>query len=144
HAWIESLGDNKNVIQRLKRLIGRPVGINLEPVDMKADSLETLDVLPEGRRATKKSLQKAKELGVDFVCLTGNPKTGVTNEAIIQSVKSANEVAEDQFFIIAGKMHGAGVRIDAKDGFVDENTVGAYVEAGADVILLPGVGTVPG
>ena len=141
---IEGLDDDKNVIQRLKDLVGRPVGINLEPVDMQADSLETLDVLPEGRRATRASLQKAKELGVDFVCLTGNPKTGVTNEAIIQSVKSAKEVAENQFFIIAGKMHGAGVRVDAEDGFVDENVVEAYIQAGADVILLPGVGTVPG
>ena len=141
---IESFADKGDIIRELKKLVGRPVGINLEPVDSDADKLESLDTLPPGRRATAESLQKAKELGVDFVCLTGNPKTGVTNEAIIKSTRLASDIADDQFFIIAGKMHGAGVRVSASEGFVDEDTVRAYVQAGADVILLPGVGTVPG
>ncbi|SET09151.1 hypothetical protein SAMN05216389_105131 [Oceanobacillus limi] len=136
--------ESRNVIQELKKLLGRPVGINLEPVDPEADNLEKLDQLPEGRRATKDSIQKAKELGADIICLTGNPKTGVSNKAIQQSVKVASEVAGDKVVIIAGKMHGAGVRTDTADGLADTDTIKQYVQAGADIILVPGVGTVPG
>lgn len=142
--FINGLDQQKDVITRLKDIIGRPVGINLEPVDPNAENLETLDQLPEGRRATEASLKKAKQLGIDFVCLTGNPKTGVTNEAINKSIKQAKYVADNDFFIIAGKMHGSGVKVNNKSGFIDENTVKEFIESGADIILLPGVGTVPG
>src|SRR5699024_1988487 len=138
---IEGSDDDKNVIQRVKDLVGRPVGVNLEPADMQADSLATLDVLPEGRRATRASLQKAKELGVDFVCWTGKPKTGVTNETILRWVRSGEEGGERRCCSSAGKMHGGGVRVDAEDGFVDEYVVEAHIQAGGDVLLLPGVGT---
>ena len=42
--------------------------------------------------------------------------------------------------IIAGKMHGAGVN----EALIDEQTVISFLEAGADIILVPAVGTVPG
>ncbi len=64
----------EEIIQRLKELLGRPVGINLEPVDLEAKTIETLQNLPEGRIATKSTLQKAIELDVDFICLTETPK----------------------------------------------------------------------
>nr|WP_155669058.1 haloacid dehalogenase-like hydrolase [Ornithinibacillus caprae] len=134
----------KEVIHTLKKLIGRPVGINLEPVDPDADNLEDLDVLQEGRRATRNSLKKAKELGVDLICLTGNPKTGVSTKAILKSIEVANEVAGEEVVIIAGKMHGAGVKADTPEGLADTDTIKQYVKAGADIILVPGVGTVPG
>ncbi|RKQ32520.1 haloacid dehalogenase-like hydrolase [Oceanobacillus halophilus] len=124
-------------IHEMKKLVGRPVGMNLEPVDTEAESLETLNDLPEGRKAIPSSLKKAKELGVDFICLTGNPKTGVTNKAIKKSIKAAKEL---DLLVIAGKMHGAGV----KEGLAANDTVKGFVYAGADIVLLPGVGTVPG
>lgn len=127
----------EETVHVLKKLLGRPVGVNLEPVDPNADSLEMLDDLPAGRRATLKSLQKAKELGVDFVCLTGNPKTGVTNQAILASIQSAKDAG---LLTVAGKMHGAGV----DEAQADTDTVRDFVHAGADIVLIPGVGTVPG
>lgn len=135
--------DPKQVITKLKKLIGRPVGINLEPVDENPNSTETLEVLDEGRKATKRSIKLAKELGIDFVCFTGNPKTGVTNEAILQAIVNAKEIAEDQFFIIAGKMHSSGVKV-GKGGLLTPDVAEQFIEAGADVVLIPGVGTVPG
>ncbi|MDE8087935.1 hypothetical protein PT077_09025, partial [Erysipelothrix rhusiopathiae] len=42
--------------------------------------------------------------------------------------------------ISAGKMHGAGV----VGPIIDLKTVEAFIDAGADVILVPAVGTVPG
>ncbi|HLR60946.1 MAG TPA: haloacid dehalogenase-like hydrolase [Lentibacillus sp.] len=132
------------VITELKKLIGRPVGINLEPVDPGADGSEMLDNLPGGRTAIPESLKKAKDLGVDFICLTGNPKTGVTNTAILKSIRQAKEIFQDDIMIIAGKMHGAGVRNEAGTGIVSKDVVTEFARAGADVILLPSVGSVPG
>jgi hypothetical protein len=133
---LENVGE-KETIRHLKKLVGRPVGINLEPVDPDAEAMEHLDELPEGRKATAESLKKALELGVDFVCLTGNPKTGVTNQAILESTKLSKELG---LLVIAGKMHGAG----AKESLANEDTVKGFIAAGADIVLVPGVGTVPG
>lgn len=139
-----TVGNPLYVIKELKKLIGRPVGINLEPVDPDADQAETLEKLPKGRTGIPESLEKAKELGVDFVCLTGNPKTGVTNTAILKSIKVAKDIFQDEVMIIAGKMHGAGVRNEAGSGIVSQDVVTEFAQAGADVVLLPAVGSVPG
>ncbi|MFD1361831.1 DUF7916 family protein [Lentibacillus salinarum] len=139
-----SMNDSKNAITELKKLIGRPVGINLEPVDPDADNAETLANLPTGRTAASESLEKARELGVDIVCLTGNPKTGVTNTAILKSIRQAKDIFRDDVMIIAGKMHGAGVRNEAGSGIVSKDVVTEFAQAGADVILLPSIGSVPG
>ncbi|SFB28159.1 hypothetical protein SAMN04488072_1137 [Lentibacillus halodurans] len=132
------------VIEELKKMIGRPVGINLEPVDPEADHMETLQNIPEGRTAIRTSLEKAKDLGVDFVCLTGNPKTGVTNTAILKSVRQAKDIFQDDIMIIAGKMHGAGVRNEAGGSIVRKDVVSEIARAGTDAVLLPAVGSVPG
>ncbi|RCX17012.1 hypothetical protein DFP94_11073 [Fontibacillus phaseoli] len=131
-------GFDGNPIAEIKRLTGLPVGINLEPVDESADAVESLNALPEGRRATARSLAKAKELGCDFVCLTGNPKTGVTNAQISQAIGTAQQHFGG--LIIAGKMHGAGTR----GRVVDREAAVAFAEAGADIVLFPAPGTVPG
>ncbi|WAA12054.1 haloacid dehalogenase-like hydrolase [Fervidibacillus halotolerans] len=146
HPKIEGLeGVSPNqLLRKVKELVGRPVGVNLEPVDLDARGAETLSTLSEGRMATLESLKKAKELGADFVCLTGNPKTGVTNKEITKSIQLAREAFGKDGLIIAGKMHGAGVKGEAGINIVSEEVVRQFVEAGADVILLPGVGTVPG
>ncbi|USB31917.1 haloacid dehalogenase-like hydrolase [Paenibacillus sp. YPG26] len=131
-------GPGRGDIQRLKALTGLPVGVNLEPVDEKAEAVESLHSLPEGRRATASSLAEAKALGFDFICLTGNPKTGVTNQQILQAIGLAKEHFGG--LILAGKMHGAGTA-----GRVTDIEAGVqFAEAGADVILLPAPGTVPG
>jgi len=136
--------DGSHVIERLKELTGRQIGINLEPVDIDSDAAENLDNLPKGRQATDESLKKAKELGIDFVCLTGNPKTGVTNDEILSAIYRADKVFGEDGFIIAGKMHGAGVRGEAGQSIIDEKTIEQFIVAGADVILIPSPGTVPG
>lgn len=125
-------------IHRLQKLVGRPIGVNLEPVDPNAKMAEDRLIIPEGRMASKKTLQEVEKLGFNFVVLTGNPGTGVTNAQIAANIK----VAKKNFhgLVIAGKMHGAGV----DEPVVSEESVNAFLEAGADVILVPAVGTVPG
>jgi hypothetical protein len=131
-------------VHELKRLIGRPVGLNLEPVDPQARAAEQLLPLPPGRLASAETFVEAKRLGFDFLCLTGNPKTGVTNREIRQAIRTAREVMGKDALIMAGKMHGAGVADEAGGNLIEEQTIVQFIEAGADIILLPSPGTIPG
>ncbi|WP_313467838.1 haloacid dehalogenase-like hydrolase [Carnobacterium sp.] len=125
-------------VDRLHDLVGRPIGVNLEPVDTSADMVEERAEIAVGRQANSETLKQIETLGLDFVCFTGNPGTGVTNAAIIDTVKKAKEHYSG--LIIAGKMHGAGV----DEAVADLNVIKSLVEAGADIILTPSIGTVPG
>ncbi|MFC6175751.1 haloacid dehalogenase-like hydrolase [Companilactobacillus huachuanensis] len=125
-------------IHRLQKLVGRPIGVNLEPVDPDAKMAEDRLIIPEGRMASEKTLQEVEKLGFNFVVLTGNPGTGVTNKQIAANIKVAKKVFKG--LVIAGKMHGAGV----DEAVVSPEAVETFLDAGADVILVPAVGTVPG
>ena len=94
-------------MRRLRELVGRPVGINLEPVDTAAAMLEERQDVAPGRRALRESVVRAGELGADFLCLTGNPGSGVSNAQITETVGLCRELFDG--LVIAGKMHGAGV-----------------------------------
>ncbi|GAB2027845.1 DUF7916 family protein [Lactovum odontotermitis] len=125
-------------VRTLREYVGRPVGANLEPVDLSVNMLEDRAIISSGRQASAESLAAAKALGLDFVCLTGNPGTGVSNSQIVKAI----HLAKENFggLIIAGKMHAGG----SSEAVVDIKAVQAFVEAGADIILVPAVGTVPG
>ncbi|MDT2712920.1 haloacid dehalogenase-like hydrolase [Enterococcus gallinarum] len=130
--------DKSEIIRELKRLVGLPIGVNLEPVDLTAQMAEDRITITSGRQATKETFQKANQLGFDFICLTGNPGVGVSNQAIVEAIKEARESFTG--LIIAGKMHGAGV----SEPVVDQSVVHQMIAAGADVLLVPAIGTVPG
>lgn len=136
--------NDDEIIFELKKLLGRPVGINLEPVDAGAGASETLDAVPRGRVAALESLKRARDLGVDFVCLTGNPKTGVTNDMTIEAIRNAREIFGPDGLIISGKMHGAGVAGESGGDIISESVIEQFAAAGADIILMPAPGTVPG
>ena len=125
YSTMDKAVPNDNVVIDLKKYTGRPIGLNLEPVDLEAEMAE-------------EKLEKANKLGFDFVCLTGNPGTGVTNTQIIEAIKMAK--ANFNGLIIAGKMHGAGV----SEKVVDLDSISKFIEAGADIIMVPAVGTVWG
>ncbi|MBF8969632.1 haloacid dehalogenase-like hydrolase [Streptococcus sp. NLN76] len=130
--------DCPNPIAELKRLTGRPIGINLEPVDGSQELLENQVDLPAGRLVSSQSLQQAQELGVDFIMLTGNPATGVSLAAISEAIALTKQHFSGLVF--AGKMHGAGLG----EAVVDASALLDFVRLGADGILVPAVGTVPG
>lgn len=135
---IGGLPETDEPVKLLKELTGRVVGCNLEPVDVNADMMETRIEIPLGRQAVKETFMAAEKLGCNFICLTGNPGTGVTNKAITEAIK----VAKENFsgLIIAGKMHAAGVN----EPVVDLDSISDFIDAGADVILMPAVNTVQG
>lgn len=135
---IDALPQCENPIKMLSELSGRPIGVNLEPVDLEAKMMENREVISKGRIACKETFVEAERLGFNFICLTGNPGTGVTNKEITKAIKLAKEYFSG--LIIAGKMHAAGV----DEPVIDLASVEAFIEAGADVILMPTCGTVPG
>lgn len=130
--------DCANPIAELKYLTGRPIGINLEPVDSSQPLLENRVELAPGRLVSPQSLEQAQKLGVDFLVLTGNPATGVSLAAISEAISLAKQYFSGLVF--AGKMHGAGLR----EAVVDPQALLDFVAQGADGVLIPAVGTVPG
>ena len=78
----------EKVIEKVKELTGRPVGINLEPVELtqQEETDENMWAMTTGRRATLDNAKKAVEMGVNMILLTGNPGNGVSNDAILQTL----------------------------------------------------------
>ena len=134
----------EDTIREVKRLTGRMVAINLEPAVIKDGQEESVWNLTTGRQATAENARKAADMGVDMIVLTGNPGVGVDNEAIIQALSRLKEAVGDRVILTAGKMHASGIISDAGEKILTEKDVEAFVDAGADVILLPAPGTVPG
>ena len=136
--FVAGLDAKEDFVQELHRLVGRPIGINLEPVDSQAQMAGERLIIDEGRQASLATIQRAEELGVDFICLTGNPGTGVTNQAIIDTIR----VVKENFsgLLIAGKMHASGV----DEPVADLEAIAQFIEAGVDIVLAPAVGSVPG
>ncbi|MDD6492065.1 MAG: haloacid dehalogenase-like hydrolase [Firmicutes bacterium] len=135
----------EKTIQELKRLIGRPVGINLEPVEEGKEG-ETLPMwqMTKGRRATLENARRACEMGVDMIVLTGNPGMGVSNAAIERTLRLYKEELGDRLILAAGKMHASGILEEAAENIITKEDIAGFREAGADIILLPAPATVPG
>lgn len=119
-------------IAQLKEVTGRLIGCNLEPVP--AD-VQHIDI---GRTVTKQTVEKAIELGLDYVMLTGNPGNCVTQETILDAISLVRSVSQE-IIIIAGKMHAGGVGND-----YNLSIVPAFAEAGADIMMFPAPYTTPG
>ena len=139
--------EEKDVIRKVKELTGRPVGINLEPIEQgKESTVDTIDMwqLTNGRVATLENARKAIEMGVDLIVLTGNPGIGVTNKAITETLQLFREELGDQVILVAGKMHASGILSEAGENIITKEDVTSFAKAGADIILMPAPGTVPG
>jgi hypothetical protein len=121
-------------LAQVKEWIGRPVGLNLEP----AENLEALTT--SGRLASAGNAQAAVAHEADFIVITGNPYTGVTTAGIARALVAIREAVGDATVLLAGKMHAAG----ASGPVVTAADVDAFADGGADGVVLPAPGTVPG
>lgn len=130
-------GTPEDAVRTLKQLVRRPIGINLEPCPPGA-------TIARGRQVSRQTIEAALRQGVDIVLLTGNPGTGVNNALILDAIRLCREVAGDQWVVAAGKMHGAGVLSESGPRLLTERDAEAFVAAGADAVLIPAPGTVPG
>lgn len=135
--------DTNNPIKRLKDLVGKMIGVNLEPYS-NDDKLANKVFIPKGRRATIENVKKLKQLGVDLIVLTGNPNTGVSQESLKNSIKNLNIDKSDSMIYGIGKMHSAGIQEDLGENFLKNEDIEAYAKYGADIVLLPAPATVPG
>ena len=138
--------DRQETVRKVKQLTGRMVGINLEPVDDAAasENAETLWAMSAGRYATVENAALAQKMGVDMIVLTGNPGNGVSNDAIVSSLRAISAEIGDKIVLAAGKMHASGVIGEGGENIITTEDIRLFAEAGADVILMPAPGTVPG
>ena len=134
----------EDTIHEVKRLTGRMVAINLEPAAVRNDGEKSVWSLTEGRRATVENAKKVADMGVDMIVLTGNPGVGVDNRAITKALADLNEAVGDRVILTAGKMHASGILSEAGEKILTKEDAETFIEAGADVLLLPAPGTVPG
>ena len=123
----------EDTIHEVKRLTGRMVAINLEPAAVRNDGEKSVWSLTEGRRATVENAKKAADMGVD-----------VDNRAITKALADLNEAVGDRVILTAGKMHASGILSEAGEKILTKEDAETFIEAGADVLLLPAPGTVPG
>ena len=107
----------EDTVREIKRLTGRIVGINLEPVD------------------------PADIAGDDSIWKMSN---GVSNSAITASLQAISEALGDEIVLVAGKMHASGVVSEGGENIITKEDVRQFAQAGADIILMPAPGTVPG
>jgi hypothetical protein len=136
-----------DTVRKLKELTGRPIGINLEPVEQvlsSEDPEENMWAMTGGRKATLENARIAADMGVNFILLTGNPGVGVTNEAIQQTLELYKKEFGDRLILAAGKMHASGILTEGAEKIITKEDIAAFAKAGADIILLPAPGTVPG
>ncbi len=134
----------EETVRELKRLTGRPIGINLEPVEALPTEEEELWAMTPGRIATLENAQKAADMGVNMILLTGNPGTGVSNAAIVRTLELYKKELGDRLVLAAGKMHASGVLSEGGEHIITREDMESFAKAGADIILLPAPGTVPG
>ncbi len=138
--------DKMETVREVKRLTGRMAGINLEPVDdvYAAENEKTIWAMSAGRYATVENAVLAQKMGVDMIVLTGNPGNGVSNEAIAASLQAISKEIGDKIVLVAGKMHAAGIIGEGGENIITKEDIRLFAEAGADIILMPAPGTVPG
>ena len=123
---------NENIIRDLKKVTGRLIGVNLEPVPDGSN-------YNSGFRASKENYEKLIKYGFDYVVLTGNPNTGVTIESISKASRELKDICGDKILIVAGKMHGAG-----GDNVYSMEELDSMVKAGADVVMVGAPSAIPG
>lgn len=128
-AGLEALEPTPEGFGGLAELLGRPVGCNLEP---------DADGVPPTLRATPAIAAAAADAGAAFVVVTANPGRGVDLDDLARAVDAVRDGADD-LPVLAGKMHAAGVEEPFGPEIAERLT-----DVGADGVLVPVPGTVPG
>lgn len=144
--WALPKVEKSETIREIKRLAGRVIGVNLEPADQSfsAGSDDDTWSLTNGRQATLQNAKTVCAMGADMIVLTGNPGIGVQNRAIMESLRTISKELGDKVILTAGKMHASGLLKEAGQNLITKQDIKDFVEAGADIILMPAPGTVPG
>ena len=108
--------------------VGRPIGVNLEPGEV-----------PERRRATTENAKRLNDSGAALLSLTANPSTDGSFDGLSRVTAELRTGLGADVALWAGKMHHAGHRER-----VTTARLTALVDAGADGVIMPLPGTLPG
>ncbi|GAA3634677.1 hypothetical protein GCM10022267_21700 [Lentzea roselyniae] len=111
-------------LHALAEKIGRPIGVNLEP-----------GTVPELRKATRANAQRLADAGAALIVLTANPST----DGSLGGMARATEEIRTDAALWVGKMHHAG-----HPEPITARKLANLVDAGADGVILPIPGTLPG
>ncbi len=122
-------------IGEVKKLAGIPVGMTLEPVTEESD-------YPLSRIANRENAQKGIEQGASYITMIRTPS--MSEKDFAGCVQSVREGVESNGLVKAGKMPWGGSFLTNADEFIGAKEIRQLAQAGADVIVLPSPGTVPG
>jgi hypothetical protein len=115
-------------LSALARYVGRPIGVNLEPGDV-----------PERRRASPEQAKQLVDAGAAVLLLTANPGTDGSYDGLTRVTGALRASLGEGVALWSGKMHHAGRR----EALTPQRLV-SLVEAGADGVIMPLPGTMPG
>lgn len=116
----------------------------LNMFDVQHPVINALPKVPEVETVRELKRLTGRVVGIDLIVLTGNPGNGVSNELIVEALKAISAAVGDRVLLAAGKMHASGVAGEGGEKIMTPADAEAFMAAGADIILLPAPGTVPG
>src|SRR5699024_4535273 len=71
-----------HVLDTMRYLVGSFVVVKLDSVDVRANMTDIYIDISLERQASSETVRALEQIGVNFICMTGNPATGVTNDKI--------------------------------------------------------------
>lgn len=144
--------DSKNLglqglsYRELRALCRRPIGVYMGCPGADADVEDGL-YDRGGMLATPKHVERAVEMGVDFIVLGGNPGSGTRIADVLATTARVKGRYGDDVFVWAGKWEDGvtepvlGDPLAKARGRDDGEIVRQLIDAGADCIDLPAPGT---
>lgn len=128
-------------LPQMRDLVDVPLGIYLESGKDDDISNNTVQMARAHRTASEENLRAIRREAADFVVLGGNPGTGTSFDAIIESTRRAKATLRDEALIFSGKWEDGAVEPVLGDPTQPaeryRQVIAELVDAGADVICLP-------
>ncbi len=133
-VYFKSFGFGRT-ISEIRRLVGIPVGTTLEPV-IESDNVSL------GRLATEDNARAAVKQGVNYITIIRVPS--MPGNEFASCVASVRKGVDEKGLVKAGKMPWGGIFKDNGEKFISREEIKVLANAGADVVIIPAPGTIPG
>lgn len=134
HSYLMQFGFGRT-IGEVKKLVGIPVGMTLEPVSESTD-------LPPARIANQANAHKGVGQGANYITIVRTP-SALENE-FFNCISEVRMGVLEAALVKAGKMSWGGVFQTKSEQFITSEEIEKMAKAGADVVVVPAPGTVPG
>lgn len=129
----------------LKKLAnGRPVGIYMGCPKADVDFNDPWIQQMKSMMYSKENALKAKEWGVSFIVLGGNPGSGTSIKDVIRATRECREICGEDMLIFAGKWEdGVEEKVlgDPLSSYDAYQVIDQLIVAGADIIDFPAPGS---